>query len=394
MGELLDLVQRHEAADLTREQKIAETEALLATKTAALTNVTARLADAVADDEADELEKSKLRAQVAVLEQWKKEHETPSVPEPLPVTARFPGDPGEGQYMVGLAFGPNGRNSVAELKKTPQWNAKIKMLHDYASSGAKAMDHGSLKEIFDAGMTVASQSFKMLGLRNADGTKMTSLQRWQYVNAGKNDAEIRLSAKFCKTFPTKSIWACLHHEPEDDFTDAATQKEYRAAYRRVVRIFREEGVTNVAWAPIYMVPYTFESTRDFRNWHADWNGTGWEADQMMDLFGQDVYNPLPGASKNRSYKEMVVTKAETKTANAGMPYRAKADFEFGFGSTDADWIAYANEVIAVSRNNDVVLHSYWDSSASTGRYTLNDPTGDPQGKKKAAWDMIVAGAVS
>lgn len=394
MSKLTDFIAQHDAEDQATAKLLAEVQAGLTT---ARSQLAAALADDAADDaaiEAAQLEASKLRAQVAVLEQWKREHELPEPPPPAPA-ARFPGDPGKGKYMVGVALGPFGRNSIVEVKKTPQWNDKTQAVHDYASGGAKCLDHGSIKEILDAGMLVASQSFKCGGV---PGT--TALEKFRYINAGKNDAEIRLSARFCKTFVGQFIWLCLYHEPEDNLTDATTQKEFRLATQRHARIFDEEGVTNVAWGPIYMVPWTWETTRDFRVWHADYTGTGWDTKPTVDFFGMDVYNPLPhGIDKapgsNRSFREMVVTKAEAGTKKVSMPQVPKIVFEYGYGRKDIDWVAYGNETVEVNREADIVCLFYWDSSADVAkpptipysRYSLLDP------KKKAGWDRVVAGAI-
>ena len=132
------------------------------------------------------------------------------------------------------------------------------------------------------------------------------------VVAGAADDDIKAGLNFWKNAkgPGNSanppVWLSFWHEPEDNFENAAEQKLYRQAYRRIVNLSRELGLTNVAWvAPFFITINDFKNL-DFKAWHPEWNdaGTGWVKDsagnraKFVDILGLDYYTPRVFGVKN------------------------------------------------------------------------------------------------
>jgi hypothetical protein len=217
----------------------------------------------------------------------------------------------------------------------------------------------------------------------------------QIVN-GAADAAIDASAATCIARAPHPIWLCYFHEPEDNFTTSAQATDYRAAYRRIVTRFRARGVTNVAWQPIFQNPYTFGSSgRDWRWWHADWNGSGWYDDIMMDLFGADTYNPLPGATTNRGFAEMWDI-LRNKVELSGYPRWSYTMPEFGMSyraTPTPDWVAWCTEARDYAKAHNIKSFQYWDNSSDVGRYSFGS-TYDTSGNKLNGWHVITKAASS
>lgn len=324
--------------------------------------------------------------------------------------ARFPGDPGKGNYRMGVALerGTTSGWDLAEAMARPWFNDKITVIHDYARSTAKFLDTTSAQGIIDAGFPVVSQSMKLGGLPG------TWAEKCRAVLAGTHDAALNEFAAFLKAHPLIAFWLCIYHEPEDLTGDNA--KLLRQVTRYVVFYLRQQGVTNVAWQPIYQNPYTFPN-RDFRLWHADWKGTtttanpaaDWHTgtERTMDMLGLDTYNPLPPSSgvtgRNRPYAADMMKLAEDHTKAAGFPYdeTPKCEPEFGFGrinTTDQappeGWVRYAEGKRDYDKARDVVATVLWDNSDDIGRYRLEGTTGASPSwqQKRAGWDLLCAGA--
>ena len=83
------------------------------------------------------------------------------------------------------------------------------------------------------------------------GDKLSDAGPYTHKNiiAGKFDAELRAYAKSAKSFGTKLL---IEYGVEVNTNSFPWSKEgpgpYKAAYRHIVDLFREEGATNVGWA--------------------------------------------------------------------------------------------------------------------------------------------------
>jgi len=304
--------------------------------------------------------------------------------------ANFPGDPGAGNFYIGWSLGPGANVNVPGAMTNPGWPAgKVSSIHDYSSATNGRVSTSKLDQAISRDM-IPSQSFKFAGYTPAQ------------IVAGEADADIDISASDCLARAPWPIWLCYYHEPEDNLSTNQQATEYRAAYRRIVSRFRAAGVTNVGWMPIYMSPWTFRnaSGRDWRWWHADWNGSGWHSDIMMDMLGLDIYNPLPGSNTNNSF-EFMLGETLDKVALSSPPTWDIIIAEFGMSWNANDpappnWVNWSTSALPYAIANRVKCFSYWDNSSTasggeTGRYSFG-PTYDPTGNKLDGWRVITDAA--
>ncbi|MFN2470721.1 MAG: Ig-like domain-containing protein [Gaiellaceae bacterium] len=141
-----------------------------------------------------------------------------------------------------------------------RWDKPFPTLHE-----ATAIKRGSIPALSWAPVTQA-------------GTRV----RWSDIAKGTQDAWIGARADAVKVFGKKILLA-FHAEPEDDATWAGTPADYRAAWRRIVSIFRERGATNAVWTWT-MMAYTFQagSGRNPLDWYP--------GDDVIDWLAADGYN--------------------------------------------------------------------------------------------------------
>jgi len=320
--------------------------------------------------------------------------------------ARFPGDPGAGQFYIGVAGGPRQQtdaagNPLSDIDACTSWSQRpTAIYHDYSTATNTRVDTGKLDTAINNNC-VASQSFKLSSFTPAQ------------IVAGNANADLTISANDCMARAPWPIWLCYYHEPEDNFPSETEAADYRAAYRHIVQHFRNAGVQNVAWLPIYQCPYTFRTTalgrpgggsnRDWRRWHADWNGgntltsADWHSDRMMDLFGLDIYNPLPGGTSNQDFDTMILDTYNDIQADGFGPMPPIVVPEFGMSDvitpTDPTWNTdYCPDVLAWAQSDDVVGIIYWNHNSDTPpRYDFQAAS-DADGSKLAGWRVITAAA--
>jgi hypothetical protein len=108
---------------------------------------------------------------------------------------------------------------------------------------------------------------------------------WSSVANGSKDAWIRERAAAFKAFGSP-VYLTLHHEPEDDYA-FGSESDYRTAFRHVVDIFREQGVTNVAFVWT-MMAWTFD-LRSNPKTPDPW----YPGDDYVDFVGSDGFNWAP-----------------------------------------------------------------------------------------------------
>lgn len=317
-----------------------------------------------------------------------------NAPVALEAAPSFPGDPGDGNFMIGWALESGtwdlGGGST-NVKTNPGWpgDPVVSFLHDY--SGNEWLNTTRMNNIANnVGDFFPSMTFK-------GPSAVQSESGMNAIVAGSYDANIDAMAAACDALWPKPVWMNFFHEPEDNITGAGYQTAYRAAFRYIVLRFRSLGITNVAWMPIYMSPYTFEagSGRDWRVWHPDWNGSGWHSTLVTDFIGIDVYNPLPGGTTSRTFQNMIdVTFAKTKAS--GVPPWDYVIPEFGFSDVATptpDWTSWNTEARDVAISENIKAFTYWDNSnVPVGRYSFG-PTYDPTGEREAGWNVLTDASV-
>ena len=113
---------------------------------------------------------------------------------------------------------------------------------------------------------------------------------WSQVASGSQDAWIVTRAKAFKSFGYP-VYLAVHHEPENDPGYGSTA-DYVAAWHRIVDIFRQQGVSNVAFV-WNMMAWSFDprSGRTATDWYP--------GDNYIDIIGADGYNWAPAKAGSK-----------------------------------------------------------------------------------------------
>jgi hypothetical protein len=109
---------------------------------------------------------------------------------------------------------------------------------------------------------------------------------WAAIASGRFDRWIRARADAVAAFG-RPLYLCFNHEPEDEAAWGSAA-DFVAAYRRVVDLFRSEGVSNVAYVWT-MMSASFAHGGSVAD--AFYPGDGY-----VDAVGVDAYNWSPGRS--------------------------------------------------------------------------------------------------
>ncbi len=149
------------------------------------------------------------------------------------------------------------------------------------------------------------------------GDKLSDAGPYTHKNiiAGIFDTELRTYAQAAKSFGTKLL---IEYGPEVNTNSFPWSKEgpgpYKAAYRHIVNLFREEGATNVKWA--FHVDATDNN-----------NGYKWyPGDDIIEWVGTSCYGDYDKRGCAGSLKEVYAQFAAiSKTAKLGI-------FEWGYGN--------------------------------------------------------------
>ena len=113
-----------------------------------------------------------------------------------------------------------------------------------------------------------------------------SIVSWSSIANGEQDAWIGERADAFRNFGYP-VYLVFHHEPEDDQGAFGSAADYAAAFRHVVDVFRNHGVTNVAFV-WNLMSWSFDpaSGADLAAFYP--------GDTFVDIVGADGYNWAPG----------------------------------------------------------------------------------------------------
>jgi hypothetical protein len=108
---------------------------------------------------------------------------------------------------------------------------------------------------------------------------------WASIASGAEDDWIRERADAFVEFGAP-IYLAFHHEPENDLSRYGSPSDYASAFRRIVTIFRDRGVTNVGFV-WNMMAWSFDpsSGRDPESFYP--------GDDYVDFVGANGYNWYP-----------------------------------------------------------------------------------------------------
>lgn len=228
---------------------------------------------------------------------------TPGNPDPggePGFDARFPGDPGEGNfYYGGREDQLTWTNSAVAIQnwedRMSPWSGGAKLSIIRVFSQASVVDgftHRALCNTHYSNGRMPHVSFKLpSGLSAADAANQ----------AGSFSAWMDGLASAFQSFAPKPIWWTFWHEPENDadWQGATGEARYRQVCRNIKQALVSRGVVNATfWTTGYMCPYTFGDaggTRDWRAWYPDWKGTTAAGSSKNNPNPVDFY--LPGDSQ-------------------------------------------------------------------------------------------------
>lgn len=225
-----------------------------------------------------------------------------NAPIPAPVsTARFFGDPGPNKVLTGSTV----YTGSAGIADGLAWlNQQTGVNHLLARRYSTDLWSRSTIVSDRAAGRIPFPSFKL----NATTSNAAA------IIAGTRDADLAAEARWAAAqgYP---ILCSFYHEPEDNWSSDAAAAQFRAIFRRIVTVFRNNGATNVNWLPILSAPYTFrgnggEAQRGpWYKWDPDWMGTqsgsngratttDWYtgSSAVLNMYGFDQYCPLIGTT--------------------------------------------------------------------------------------------------
>lgn len=246
------------------------------------------------------------------------EHPTeppPPPPPPPPGDARFPGDPGVGKVLMGN----NGEGDV-KIAEFDSWTygtaGRCSTIRVYNGT-AMALGSGIRSDL----VRYAQQGRIPMFSTKYGGMSPTAM------SGGEADDTWRATAAWlADTYPGKMWYSPVGHEPEDNFPAGASADAYRRAFRRAVSVHmahRPALVSKVAFCAPWLMEFTYDGSRDYRNWHPNWSGSEWLHDGPFDVLCSDgsvyrgsyihmdaidLYNPTTGpgsGARNQTWRNSI-----------------------------------------------------------------------------------------
>ena len=195
------------------------------------------------------------------------------------------------------------------------------------------------------------------------------------VSSGADDATLNAWLDVFSN-KTSDTWFSYYHEPEDNFTTATTQAQYRAAFQHFADLVHAKNNPKVHTTVIYM-DWTFDSGSG-RNWTAWYPG-----DAYVDYFSADMYGFQDTDSNTTAYQSLsdhLVKRNWPAIAKAhGKPLMVP---ELGFNQVGSR-PEFLHSVGPWARANAVQV-IYFDSTGSLGDHRLLDSA------SQTAWKQEIA----
>lgn len=323
-------------------------------------------------------------------------HTVPVVVEDSVPGSRFPGDPGVGNILIGNNGGPSADHDIDEFDQilfggSPTPNKRCSTVRIYNGS-AMALSSGLRAEL---------QGYANQGRIPAFSTKYGGLTAAQMASGAADTTWQNTAAWLADQYNGIMHYSPVGHEPEDNFDSSPqVRSDYRAAFRRAVQVHmnhRPSLANKVAFCGPWLMEFSYDGPRDYRNWHPNWSGTNWLHDGPFDvecadgsiyegswihLDAIDLYNPSTGGNigsgaRNQSWTTSIQAFMNDRE-NANQPPLLIHLGEHGLythvatlddnGTTVAD--VYNQEIDIGAANDGLVAVCHWTNDLAS---FPNDP---------------------
>ncbi len=204
---------------------------------------------------------------------------------------------------------------------------------------------------------------------------------WRSVaTAGPGSATYNDIVRWANTIRTRPgpVLFAYHHEPEASFdTGLGASTDFINAWRRVVTIFRAQGVHNVIYT-WQMTAWSFRTSPSDRQYAAKW----YPGDDYVDDVGADAYN-WASCGQGRGVWQSFSALADPVVAFARAHHKQAAFPEFASqaGSSRAQWVRDALGYLETHRG-----------SVRSAFYFQRPPT--TAGGADCHWPLVTAGEFS
>lgn len=230
-----------------------------------------------------------------------------------------------------------------------------------------------------AGARLAVHAYGHFAGRVPEGRMLTvrADARWREVAAVRTGSRLHADiVRWARTVASRPgpVFLAYHHEPEASGSRRyGTSREFVAAYRRVVSIFRAEGARNVRFT-WQMTDWAFRASPRDQAHAARW----YPGDAYVDVVGPDVYNWFDcGHGRGRwmplsSLAEPALDFARARGKQVALP-------EFGADPDPrrARWLADGHDYLVANR--DVVAAVFY----------FNHPPTNPR-NRDCSWPLTTA----
>ncbi len=241
--------------------------------------------------------------------------------------------------LIGAYPAPRGAETTQQAVERLERDlgSKLPVLRDYSSFG-KRLDNPYHKWAIGGGRRL----FLSFTAKRDNGVKVLWRDIANAPSGSPIHNELVTMADSAKALGSPLILA-FHHEPESKVNLAyGTSADFIAAWRKVVTVFRDRGVTNAKWVWT-MTSWAFEvKTTDVRS-AAKW----YPGDAYVDYLGADPYNwNLCRGGTTEPWKSLAATIAPFVAFGNTHPTKKLALPEFGSdeGSTAGAKAAWLGEV--------------------------------------------------
>jgi hypothetical protein len=235
---------------------------------------------------------------------------------------------------------------------------------DAATPGKSGILLGIVGDVASAN-SATGQSFPVHRYGNFSGkvpkAKMITVRSsasWQSTaNLKSGSAAYADVVRWADTIKARSgkIYVAFHHEPESQASSKfGNATDYKAAFRRIVTIFRNRGANNVIWT-WQMTDWAFRTSSSDRQYAAKW----YPGDAYVDVVGADPYNWYTcGAGQGRWMSLKALTDPLLAFAKAHGKQAALPEFASQRNSRRASWLTDARDYLAAHDSTIAAVFYY------------------------------------